>query len=445
MTQFVYLTQSGKSRYNRRMKRLLQKMKDTLAALSGRVRAHLSGVKWYFYLLDGAIIALMIAAGVFFIISKNAPDPRISVSVSADGRTTNYVVNEPEEGMSISAFLRAQNVRVNKGDELSADGNRLIADGTSVSIARSFPVAVRSMGNVSVINTTGGTVGDALRLSGVEYDAADIKQKLDRLNIRANAALGQNFLCDDAMIEKIASAAVGDGKTDILEIGPGLGALTGALVGRVPRVTAVEIDKSMLAALNTEFAAEIGRGELTLIHSDILKFDISCMEGEFAAAGNLPYYITTPIVLMLLRNAKRIPRMVLMVQKEAARRFFAKPKDKLYGPLAITAQLYYECESLVSLTPASYYPQPDVDSEVVLLTRRADAPADMDPAAFCRFTESIFAMRRKTVYNNLKPLLPAADAVAEALARANIAQAARAEALSIEELAKLYEASGTHN
>lgn len=173
MTQFVYLTQSGKSRYNRRMKRLLQKMKDTLAALSGRVRAHLSGVKWYFYLLDGAIIALMIAAGVFFIISKNAPDPRISVSVSADGRTTNYVVNEPEEGMSISAFLRAQNVRVNKGDELSADGNQLIADGTSVSIARSFPVAVRSMGNVSVINTTGGTVGDALRLSGVEYDAAD--------------------------------------------------------------------------------------------------------------------------------------------------------------------------------------------------------------------------------------------------------------------------------
>ena len=128
--------------------------------------------------------------------------------------------------------------------------------------------------------------------------AADIKQKLERLNIRANAALGQNFLCDDAMIEKIASAAVGDGKTDILEIGPGLGALTGALVGRVPRVTAVEIDKNMLAALNAEFAAEIGRGELTLIHSDILKFDISCMEGEFAAAGNLPYYITTPIVLM---------------------------------------------------------------------------------------------------------------------------------------------------
>lgn len=274
---------------------------------------------------------------------------------------------------------------------------------------------------------------------------ADIKQKLDRLNIRANAALGQNFLCDDAMIEKIASAAVGDGKTDILEIGPGLGALTGALVGRVPRVTAVEIDKNMLAALNAEFAAEIGRGELTLIHSDILKFDISCMEGEFAAAGNLPYYITTPIVLMLLRNAKRIPRMVLMVQKEAARRFFAKPKDKLYGPLAIMAQLYYECESLVSLTPASYYPQPDVDSEVVLLTRRADMPTDMDPAAFCRFTESIFAMRRKTVYNNLKPLLPTADAAAEALARADIAQAARAEALSIEELARLYEASGKHN
>ena len=216
--------------------------------------------------------------------------------------------------------------------------------------------------------------------------AADIKQKLEKLNIRANAALGQNFLCDDAMIEKIASAAVGDGKTDILEIGPGLGALTGALVGRVPRVTAVEIDKNMLAALQDEFANQIEGGALSLIHSDILKFDISSTEGEFAAAGNLPYYITTPIVLMLLRNAKRIPRMVLMVQKEAARRFFAKPKDKLYGPLAITAQLYYECESLVSLTPASYYPQPDVDSEVVLLARRADLRRAYSPCAVRPYT-----------------------------------------------------------
>ena len=276
-------------------------------------------------------------------------------------------------------------------------------------------------------------------------DPAVIKELLQRHGFSFSRALGQNFIINPGVCPKMAELGGAAPGVGVLEIGPGLGALTGALVGRVPRVTAVEIDKNMLAALQDEFANQIEGGALSLIHSDILKFDISSMEGEFAAAGNLPYYITTPIVLMLLRNAKRIPRMVLMVQKEAARRFFAKPKDKLYGPLAITAQLYYECESLVSLTPASYYPQPDVDSEVVLLTRRADMPTDMDPTAFCRFTESIFAMRRKTVYNNLKPLLPAADAAAEALARANIAQAARAEALSIEELARLYEASGKHN
>ncbi len=275
--------------------------------------------------------------------------------------------------------------------------------------------------------------------------AADIKQKLERLSIRANAALGQNFLCDDAMAYKIAAAAIGDGRTDVLEIGPGLGALTAALVGRVPHVTAVEIDKNMLCALQGEFASQIEGGALSLVHGDILKFDTDLIEGEFVAAGNLPYYITTPIVLMLLCRAQRIPRMVLMVQREAARRFFAKPKDRLYGPLAITAQLFYECESLFSLTPASYYPQPEVDSEVVLLTRRADMPRGIDPAAFCRFTESIFAMRRKTVYNNLKPLFPSAAAAEDALLSANISPSARAEALSIPEIVRLYEVSGKKN
>ncbi len=268
-------------------------------------------------------------------------------------------------------------------------------------------------------------------------NAADIKAKLERLNMRANAALGQNFLCDDEAADKIARAAADDGAWQVLEIGPGLGALTEKLLLYARSVTAVEIDSGMVRALDEEFAAPIESGNLTIVHSDILKFDFDSLEGQFIAAGNLPYYITTPIVLSLLRRAKRIPRMVLMVQKEAARRFFARPKDSVYGPLAITAQLFYNCETLSSLTPASYYPQPEVDSEVVLLKRRTDAP-DIDPALFCRFLENIFAMRRKTVYNNLKSIMPSAEAANAALERAGIAPSARAEALSIAELVRLY-------
>lgn len=268
--------------------------------------------------------------------------------------------------------------------------------------------------------------------------AADVKKQLELLNIRANPALGQNFLCDDAAIAAIASAAAGSGELELLEIGPGLGALTAALLERAPRVTAVEIDNAMVAALNSAFAAQVAAQKLNVVHCDILKFSLSAMPASFAAAGNLPYYITTPITLRLLENAKSIPRMVLMVQKEAARRFFAQPGDKLYGPLAIMAQLYYAPQSLLALTPASYYPQPDVDSEVIRLDRRADISACPAPAEFLRFLAAIFSMRRKTLYNNIKPLLPSAAAASAALERAGIAPSVRAEALSISELVALY-------
>ncbi len=269
---------------------------------------------------------------------------------------------------------------------------------------------------------------------------SDIKSALERMNMRPNAALGQNFLCDDAAVDTIASAATGDGSLSVLEIGPGLGALTGALIKSTPRVTAVEIDRGMVNALNSAFADYIACGRLSVEHCDILKFDMTLLGENFVVAGNLPYYITTDIVLLLIKHARRIPRMVLMVQKEAAHRFFAVPRTKLYGPLAICAQLYYTPESILSLSPASYYPQPDVDSEVVLLTRRDDVTHLPPPAEFLRFTESVFAMRRKTLHNNLKPLLPSAAAAAAALEQCGISPSARAEELSINELVTLYNA-----
>lgn len=267
---------------------------------------------------------------------------------------------------------------------------------------------------------------------------ADIKSVLEKMSIRPNPALGQNFLCDDAAVAAISAAAIGEGNLPMLEIGPGLGALTGALCAAAPRVTAVEIDAGMVAALNSIYNREIAENKLSIEHCDILKFDVTNIGEGFVAVGNLPYYITTNIALMLLKNACRIPRMVLMVQKEAARRFFAKPRTKLYGSLAIMAQLYYTPESILSLTPASYYPQPDVDSEVVLLTRRDDIASLPPCAEFLRFTESVFAMRRKTLYNNLKPLLPSSDAAMKVLEGCSLSPSVRAEELSIAELTALY-------
>jgi 3D (Asp-Asp-Asp) domain-containing protein len=146
---------------------------NSFKAIPGRVEAHFANLKWYFYLIDAAVILLIAAAGMFFYTSLKAPDPRITLSVTADGITTSYTVNLPEEGITVSQFLKNQNVRLDSEDELSQDKTALIEDGMNIAVTRSFPVAVRSQGEVSLITVTGGTVGDALRASGVDFDAED--------------------------------------------------------------------------------------------------------------------------------------------------------------------------------------------------------------------------------------------------------------------------------
>lgn len=146
---------------------------NSFKAIPGRVENHFANLKWYFYLIDAAVILLIAAAGMFFHASLKAPDPRVTLSVTADGITTSYTVNLPEEGITVSQFLKDQNVRLDKEDKLNRDKTALIEDGMNISVTRSFPVAVRSQGEVSLITVTGGTVGDALRESGVNFDAED--------------------------------------------------------------------------------------------------------------------------------------------------------------------------------------------------------------------------------------------------------------------------------
>ena len=192
----------------------------------------------------------------------------------------------------------------------------------------------------------------------------------------------------------------------------------------------MEIDPALCQALQALFGQE---PRFTLLQGDFLKADweeIQAILGEpFSVAANLPYYVTTPICLRLLSCGLPIPRMALMAQTECADRFFAQPGSRQYGPLAVLAQYYYQPRALCSLSPADYYPQPGVDSQVVALESR-DRPF---LPQFAGFLQQAFAMRRKTLRNNLK----AYPGLEDALESLDLDPGCRAEALSPQQLASL--------
>ena len=267
--------------------------------------------------------------------------------------------------------------------------------------------------------------------------AAEIKSLLAAHGLAPNRALGQNFLADETAASAIADAS-GAAEFPVLEIGPGLGALTEALLCRASRVIAVEIDAAMVCVLQARFA---NASNFTLLHEDFLGTDLSAiaplLSPKCAVAANLPYYITTPICMKLLTSALPIERMALMLQKEAAERFTAQPGSRQYGPLAVLAQRYYDIKPLMALSPAQYYPQPEVDSAVLMLARR---PGVTVLPALPRVLASAFSMRRKTLMNNLRGAGLSREKAEALLEKCGIPPAARAEALSPEAFARLAEA-----
>ena len=243
-----------------------------------------------------------------------------------------------------------------------------------------------------------------------------------------NKALGQNFLSNVSIIDAILEQAQIDGKR-VLEIGPGTGALTEGLVSRAGFVAAVEKDGRLCELLAERFGES-----LSLVHADVLDADIPALMGTEAwhAIGNLPYYATTPIVLRLL---SLLPdSMTLMVQKEAADRFFAGAKDRVYGPVAVFTGCCYTAKVVVNAPRGSFTPPPEVDSVVVSLARNERMVSN--GTAFLSFLKQAFSMRRKTLYNNLNK-----DArVLAALSRLGCPADARAEALPPEQLLRVFEA-----
>jgi 16S rRNA (adenine1518-N6/adenine1519-N6)-dimethyltransferase len=260
--------------------------------------------------------------------------------------------------------------------------------------------------------------------------------------------LGQNFLVDAQAVERIVAglgAGLGDlaGRT-VVEIGPGRGALTGALAARAGRVVAIELDRDFVAGLRGQFDSDSATPEhVTIVEQDVLQFDFAAAAAaagdRLRVAGNLPYYITSPILLKLARAHASLDLAVLMVQREVADRVTAEPCSRDYGLLSVTVQLYGKTEPLFTLPPSAFSPPPKVHS-TVFRWRFAPRFAELNiaEAPFLRFLRQAFAQKRKTLANNLRAIgIPPAAATA-ALAAAGIELQARAEAVPVEALARLW-------
>lgn len=232
------------------------------------------------------------------------------------------------------------------------------------------------------------------------------KELLEKHGFSFKKSLGQNFLIDRNILEKIIRVANVTKETGVIEIGPGFGALTEKLAQHASKVVAFEIDKRLLPILD-ETLAEYDN--VTIIHSDILKADLHeainthFQQGQdLIVVANLPYYVTTPILMKLLEEKLPIRGIVCMMQKEVAERISAKPNTKQYGSLSIAVQFYGEAETSFYVPNTVFIPRPNVDSAVIQITLHKKPPYQVeDERLFFEIVRAAFAKRRKTIVNNL--------------------------------------------
>lgn len=219
--------------------------------------------------------------------------------------------------------------------------------------------------------------------------------------------LGQHFLHDDRVAEKISNTLSLKNYQKTLEIGPGTGALTKHLLKKNTEVIAMELDKESIEYLSTGFFKdypELDKNRLKIIEADFLKFDLKALFGEenFAVTGNFPYNISTQIVFKALENRTQIPEFTGMFQKEVAKRICEKPGSKTYGILSVLVQAFYDAEYLFTVKPGVFIPPPKVDSGVIRLVRKEDFSLPCDEKLFFKVVKTAFNQRRKTLRNSLK-------------------------------------------
>jgi len=264
----------------------------------------------------------------------------------------------------------------------------------------------------------------------------------EHLRIRPKKALGQNFLVDRNVLDRIARLVERGPDARILEVGPGRGALTRLLAGQGARVVAIEFDRQLVPLLVSEFA---DNASVEIVEADILAVDLPALllerhAGTWQAAANLPYNISTPVLFRFLEERRHFSRLVLMLQKEVGERLVASPGTKEYGILSVLFRLHFDISREVTVKPGSFRPVPKVDSVVLKFLPLAEPRVDVgDEEFFRRVVKAAFGQRRKTLWNCLKALdIGCAEGeLMQALAGCGIAPQRRGETLSLDEFALL--------
>ena len=279
-----------------------------------------------------------------------------------------------------------------------------------------------------------------MKLSG----KSELMAVLNKYNFSFSKSLGQNFLIDQNILNKIVSGSGINENTNVLEVGPGAGTLTRELCLKAKKVTAVEIDKALIPILNDVMS---DFDNFNLINSDILELNINELikdefgNESFTVVANLPYYITTPIIMNFLESELPVNSMTLMIQKEVAARILAEPGTKDYGALSVAVQFYAKPGVICSASPHCFTPQPKVTSTVVNLKLYDKPKYDVkNKEQFFKIVKSIFSQRRKTLVNSLSgsPYLDLSkDKIIDVLKQMELNEKVRGEKLNIEQITEL--------
>lgn len=272
-------------------------------------------------------------------------------------------------------------------------------------------------------------------------DIAYVRELLARHGFTFSKKLGQNFLINPTVCPRMAEMCGASPDSGVLEIGPGVGVLTHELALRADRVVAIELDDRLLPVLRETLAEH---ENATVIHGDALKLDLHTIIREqfgdrrVSVCANLPYYITSPLVMMLLENRLPIDSITVMVQREAADRLCATPGTRAAGAVTLAVAYYAEAQKLFDVSRGSFMPAPNVDSAVIRLKLRPTPPVETtDEALLFRLIRAGFGQRRKTLLNSLSGIGVDKERLRAALETADVSPTARAEQLTLAQFAAI--------
>ncbi len=273
------------------------------------------------------------------------------------------------------------------------------------------------------------------------YQQSTIREIKEKYGFKFSKNLGQNFLTDKNIIDKIIEGTQITHKDTVIEIGPGIGVITAEAAEKAKKVIAVEIDKTLIPILDYTLK---DFGNVKIINEDVLKLDINKIiegehQGDVKIIGNLPYYITTPIIMKLLEEDVKAESITIMMQKEVADRIKASPGNKAYGALSVAVQYHCLVEKIADVPKSVFVPQPNVDSVVLKLKIREKKAVEVqNKKLFFECVRAGFGQRRKTLLNSLQTVQGVSkDIVSSSLKAAGIEPGRRAETLSLEEFGKI--------